>query len=714
MRKIENKRNISIGFIIYFISLPFFTNFINIHFKYHFQNLANINEPKFTASDHYYLDGPIIIDGNDEWASIAALNDWCNGSGVKVDPYIIQNVSINGTASASCFEIKNSNVYFIIRTCVIYNAKGLSYAGIRLWHVSNGVIANNTIIDNGYGISIEESNSIAISGNSIMRNERGVWITWSSYCKILGNNITMNWPDSPGWEYGIALRIMGGGSNTILKNNIQNNQNGIFLQDSKNNLVYYNYFINDIAYDDTSLNKWDNGTIGNYWSDYSGKDLNDDGIGDVPYKIWGPDSPVYTNKDYFPIWNDGDDVGPEIVLNSPSINQVFGENAPKYNITIQDQSAIDSMWYTIDGNLEKHFFLNDTGFINQTYWNEENTGLITISFCANDTLGHLGFKDVVIIKYLGIIINSPARDMVFGQDSPEFNITIPSLFNINLTWYTLDYGFTNYSFFGFTGDINQIAWYSKIDGPIFIRFYANDSMGYSVFTEIKIIKDTSSPKIIILSPLPNQIFGIYAPYFSLIIDELNLQEKWYSFNRGQNITFTTQNQFIQTEWDKIGHGKVSIKFYVKDKADNINSSEIVISKDIIPPILKVLYPLNGSVYGNIPPVFKISVIENSSFTTCYIILGHIWFQKYFEGTIGIIDKTQWEKIPERRIYIFFIVKDEAENYDSVEIIVIKDLSTQTLSLELGILLLIGGILLLSIAILSHIIKKGAQKTKIYH
>lgn len=39
------------------------------------------------------------------------------------------------------------------------------------------------------------------------------------------------------------------------------------------------------AFDDGVDNQWDNGAIGNYWSDYSGKDTNDDGIGDTPYTI---------------------------------------------------------------------------------------------------------------------------------------------------------------------------------------------------------------------------------------------------------------------------------------------------------------------------------------------------------------------------------------------------------------------------------------------
>jgi nitrous oxidase accessory protein NosD len=33
-------------------------------------------------------------------------------------------------------------------------------------------------------------------------------------------------------------------------------------------------------------NIWDNGEEGNYWDDYSGSDINGDGIGDTPYTIY--------------------------------------------------------------------------------------------------------------------------------------------------------------------------------------------------------------------------------------------------------------------------------------------------------------------------------------------------------------------------------------------------------------------------------------------
>jgi hypothetical protein len=75
-------------------------------------------------------ESPIYIDDvnpNFSWSKTATENMWCNGLGTWNEPYIIENITINGLGSNDCIYINNSKAHFIIRNCTLYNAGGGSY-----------------------------------------------------------------------------------------------------------------------------------------------------------------------------------------------------------------------------------------------------------------------------------------------------------------------------------------------------------------------------------------------------------------------------------------------------------------------------------------------------------------------------------------------------------------------------------------------------------
>ena len=142
-------------------------------------------------------------------------------------------------------------------------------------------IVDGSEIDNV--ISIIMANNVSIEGFTIKGSGTlpysGIFIDHSSGIDISHNTISSNNND------GISLYVSGGNvfsGNTISSNNYYGMY---FLLGSKNNIIYCNNFNNVDQVQTDSVNIWDNGEEGNYWSEYSGQDLNADGIGDTAYII---------------------------------------------------------------------------------------------------------------------------------------------------------------------------------------------------------------------------------------------------------------------------------------------------------------------------------------------------------------------------------------------------------------------------------------------
>jgi hypothetical protein len=135
------------------------------------------------------------------------------------------------------------------------------------------------------------------------------------------------------------------------------------------------------------INVWDNGTVGNYWDDYSGADDDDDGIGDTPYTNISGDAGT---QDNFPIWWDP----PRISIISPIDNQKSGVVAPSFIIEIE-AGVPDYMWYTLGTSPTKYFFVSNST-INQATWDAISSDTITITFFINDSVGLIASDEAVV------------------------------------------------------------------------------------------------------------------------------------------------------------------------------------------------------------------------------------------------------------------------------------------------------------------------------
>jgi len=151
---------------------------------------------------------------------------------------------------------------------------GISIRGSSNNLINNTVDINSTNVTMGYGIGIYGGSLNTLTNNIV---------NISSISGIFGISI-----------YESSL-------NTVMGNIVTDNLYGIILYNSSNNLIYNNYFNNTNNAIDNGNNIWNISKIlgtnivggswlgGNYWSDYAGEDLDEDGFGDtlLPYNSSG-------------------------------------------------------------------------------------------------------------------------------------------------------------------------------------------------------------------------------------------------------------------------------------------------------------------------------------------------------------------------------------------------------------------------------------------
>jgi len=155
-----------------------------------------------------------------------------------------------------------------------------NWQGVLFAFTNNSIIENVNVSNNYEGFSIRFSSNITISTNTVMKNWDGIILWRASSNTLSGNTINLNDGD--------GIDLWYSNSNNIIKNTVTyTGKDGIHSVKASNNTIYHNNFTTNIqqVYSYDSTNAWDNGFEGNYWSNYTGVDLNYDGIGDKPHII---------------------------------------------------------------------------------------------------------------------------------------------------------------------------------------------------------------------------------------------------------------------------------------------------------------------------------------------------------------------------------------------------------------------------------------------
>jgi nitrous oxidase accessory protein len=211
-----------------------------------------------------YIEG----DAKDEFSSGNAIHLWYS-----------RNITVEGN---TCLQHRDGIYLEFVETSVVsgnLSERNLRY-GLHFMFSNNDSYLNNIFRANGAGVAVMFSNHIMMhdnhfeknwgssayglllkdisdgemTGNFFTENTVGIYADGANRIRIEGNEFAGN-----GW----ALKILGSCAGNIIKgNNFLTNTFDVFTNTSLSN------------------NKFES----NYWSDYTGYDLDKDNTGDVPYK----------------------------------------------------------------------------------------------------------------------------------------------------------------------------------------------------------------------------------------------------------------------------------------------------------------------------------------------------------------------------------------------------------------------------------------------
>ena len=175
--------------------------------------------------------------------------------------------------------------------------------GIYLEFAKNGHIENNVSKGNlRYGLHFMFSDNNKYIKNVFEDNGAGVAVMFSKNITMINNEFNLNWGTA---SYGLLLKeiydskiqnndfhqnTIGIYAESVTRVRLQNNnfkQNGWAIKmagSSMDNIITRNNFLSNTFDISTSANRNTNTYTENYWSSYSGYDLDRNGYGDVPYR----------------------------------------------------------------------------------------------------------------------------------------------------------------------------------------------------------------------------------------------------------------------------------------------------------------------------------------------------------------------------------------------------------------------------------------------
>jgi parallel beta-helix repeat protein len=322
-------------------------------------------------------------------------------------------VNADGSVSPSTAPIKRFGDLYILTGDtgrIIVDRSNMTLDGRG--HTIQGAIAQTSSSNIG-GVFLRSVQNVTVKGFSIKDCSFGFYLDYCSNITISGNNITGTWQPVPFGLLPAGIFIWDGDYNNITGNRLENNEYGMYvaedsehnvivantisgstragirLYDSSSNTFYHNNFDNTKNVYDSgfeysvylSINAWDDGREGNFWSDYNGTDADGDGVGDTPYNVES------RNQDHYPLMEswEPDTAPPSISMISPE-NRTYNESNVTLAFSISEPASKIS--YSLSGQ-------DNVTVSDNTTLSELPNGNHNLTVYVTDLSGNVGASDTV-------------------------------------------------------------------------------------------------------------------------------------------------------------------------------------------------------------------------------------------------------------------------------------------------------------------------------
>jgi len=164
--------------------------------------------------------------------------------------------------------------------------------GIHYMYSYDNTVKNNTAYSTRAGYALMSSRRLIIVGNKTTDSEDyGFLLNFITQSTFTNNNVKNVWTKPENkvlGRDGKGLFVYNSGYNTLEGNTVNTAEIGIHLTAGSENIkIYNNSFINNptqVKYVSNKKQEWSKDGRGNYWSNYLGWDMNNDGIGDTIFE----------------------------------------------------------------------------------------------------------------------------------------------------------------------------------------------------------------------------------------------------------------------------------------------------------------------------------------------------------------------------------------------------------------------------------------------